>query len=117
LKTRATTALDAATLFTTFPEIGTPDEAAAFARVAGRCRLVRYGMDCYAYALLAAGQIDLVIEAGLKAYDIAAPIAVIEAAGGIVTDWEGGMVHHGGRVLAAANPALHAAARELLNGG
>jgi fructose-1,6-bisphosphatase/inositol monophosphatase family enzyme len=50
---------------------------------------VRYGTDCYAYALIAAGQIDLVIEAGLKAYDVQAPIAVIEAAGGIVTDWQG----------------------------
>ncbi len=117
LKSKATTALDAAILFTTFPEVGTPAERAAFARVAARCRLVRYGMDCYAYALVAAGQIDLVIEAGLNAYDIAAPIAVIEAAGGIVTDWEGGKVHHGGRAVAAANPAIHAAALAVLNGG
>lgn len=116
LKTRPTTGLDSAILFTTFPEIGTPSEGAAFARVAARCRLVRYGMDCYAYALVAAGQIDLVIEAGLNAYDIAAPIAVIEAAGGVVTDWEGGKVHHGGRAVAAANPVLHAAALSALNG-
>jgi histidinol phosphatase-like enzyme (inositol monophosphatase family) len=117
LKSGANHALGVAILFTTFPEIGTAAEAAAFARVAGRCRLVRYGMDCYAYALLAAGQIDLVIEAGLQAYDIAAPIAVIEAAGGIVTDWEGGKVHSGGRVIAAANPVLHAATLSVLNGG
>jgi fructose-1,6-bisphosphatase/inositol monophosphatase family enzyme len=71
-------------------------------------------MDCYAYALLAAGQIDLVIEAGLAAYDICAPIAVIEAAGGIVTDWQGGPVHAGGRALAAANPDIHAAALAIL---
>ncbi len=116
LQSKVNPALDAAILFTTFPEIGTPAEAAAFARVASRCRLVRYGMDCYAYALLAAGQIDLVIEAGLNAYDIAAPIAVIEAAGGIVTDWDGGKVHHGGRAVAAANPALHAATLSALNG-
>lgn len=115
LKSKVNSALDAAILFTTFPEIGTPDEAAAFARVASRCKLVRYGMDCYAYALLAAGQVDLVIEAGLNAYDIAAPIAVIEAAGGVVTNWEGGRVHHGGRAVAAANPALHAAALSALN--
>ena len=117
LWTRSTAALDAAILFTTFPEVGTPAEGAAFARVAAQCRLVRYGMDCYAYALLAAGQIDLVIEAGLNAYDIAAPIAVIEAAGGVVTDWEGRKVHHGGRAVAAANPAIHAAALAVLNGG
>ena len=62
----------------------------------------------------ALGQVDLVIEAGLQAYDIQAPIAVIEAAGGIVTNWEGGPVHEGGRALAAATPELHAAALDLL---
>ena len=101
---------------TTFPEIGTADEAAAFRRVADRARLVRYGMDCYAYALIAAGQVDLVIEAGLQAYDVQAPIAVIEAAGGIVTNWEGGPAHDGGRILAAANSRIHAEALALLSG-
>ncbi|MGP6086538.1 histidinol-phosphatase [Antarctobacter jejuensis] len=113
-RTRATPALEDAILFTTFPEIGTPEDRAGFERVAEQVRLVRYGMDCYAYALLAAGQIDLVIEAGLQAYDILAPIAVIEAAGGVVTNWEGGPVHDGGRAVAAANPQLHAAALDLL---
>ncbi|MDA7425387.1 histidinol-phosphatase [Thalassococcus lentus] len=117
LVTRTTKGLEDAILFTTFPEIGTPQERAGFERVAQDCKLVRYGMDCYAYALLAAGQIDLVIEAGLNAYDIQAPIAVIKAAGGIVTDWEGNPVHDGGRVVAAANSALHAAALERLNAG
>ena len=101
-------------LFTTFPEVGSDGEGAAFRRVAQAVRLVRYGMDCYAYALLAAGQIDLVIEAGLNSYDIQAPIAVIEAAGGIVTDWRGGPAHEGGRVLAAAGRAQHEAALALL---
>ena len=116
LATRSTPALDQAILFTTFPEIGTPDERTRFEAVRDRVRLTRYGMDCYAYALLAAGQIDLVIEAGLNAYDIQAPIAVIEAAGGLVTDWQGGPAHDGGRVLAAANADLHAAALGLLAG-
>ncbi len=71
-------------------------------------------MDCYAYALLAAGQIDLVIEAGLQTYDVQAPIAVIEAAGGIVTDWDGKPAHNGGRTLAAATPDLHEKALALL---
>ncbi len=106
--------LETAVLFTTFPEVGTPDDRAAFLRVAEHVQLTRYGCDCYAYALLAAGQIDLVIEAGLNAYDIQAPIAVIEAAGGIVTDWSGGPVHQGGRALAAATPELHARAMALL---
>jgi histidinol phosphatase-like enzyme (inositol monophosphatase family) len=105
-----------AILFSTFPEVGTFEEGAAFRRVASCAKLVRYGTDCYAYALIAAGQIDLVIEAGLKAYDVQAPIAVIEAAGGIVTDWKGRPCLDGGRVLAAANAAVHAEALALLNG-
>ena len=84
--------------------------------MSGAVRLTRYGLDCYAYALLALGQVDLVIEAGLQSYDIVAPIAVIEAAGGIVTDWQGGPAQGGGRVLAAATPELHAAAMALLAG-
>jgi histidinol phosphatase-like enzyme (inositol monophosphatase family) len=108
--------LSQAILFTTFPEVGSPDEGAAFRRVASGTKLVRYGTDCYAYALLAAGQIDLVIEAGLQAYDVQAPIAVIEAAGGIVTDWLGRPALDGGQVLAAASPELHAEALALLNG-
>ncbi len=115
LQARSDRALDAATLFTTFPEIGTEAEKAAFDLVAREVQLTRYGMDCYAYAMLAAGQIDLVIEAGLSAYDIAAPIAVIEAAGGIVTDWQGAPVHDGGRVLAAASRQQHDAALTILS--
>lgn len=118
LATRPARPLGQAILFTTFPEIGTPAERAAFGRVADRVRLTRYGLDCYAYALVAAGQIDLVIEAGLHPYDVAAPIAVIEAAGGIVTDWQGRPAHDtaasGGRILAAANRAIHAEALALL---
>ncbi|WP_170422890.1 histidinol-phosphatase [Ruegeria arenilitoris] len=114
LKTRQTTALDQAIVFTTFPEVGTPEDRAGFEAVAGQAKLTRYGMDCYAYALVASGQVDLVIESGLNAYDIQAPIAVIQAAGGVVTDWQGGPAHNGGRALAAANPELHAAALEVL---
>jgi histidinol phosphatase-like enzyme (inositol monophosphatase family) len=114
LRTRAPRPLSDATVFTTFPEVGTAADAHAFQEVARRARLTRYGMDCYAYALVAAGQIDLVIEAGLHPFDIAAPIAVIEAAGGIVTDWTGGPAHHGGRILAAANSEIHAEALAIL---
>ncbi|WP_146589760.1 inositol monophosphatase family protein [Puniceibacterium confluentis] len=116
LATRGTAALAESVLFTTFPEVGTSQDRAAFERVAAGVRLTRYGLDCYAYALLAAGQVDLVIEAGLNPYDIHAPIAVIQAAGGIVTDWDGGPAHFGGRVVAAANSALHARALERLHG-
>lgn len=114
--TRPTETLDQATIFTTFPEVGSPAEGAAFAELAAQCKLTRYGMDCYAYALVAAGQVDLVVEAGLNAYDIQGPMAVVEAAGGIVTDWDGGPAHEGGRVIAAANETIHAAALETLKG-
>ena len=114
LQTRAARPLSQSILFTTFPEVGSDAERAAFNAVADQAQLVRYGCDCYAYALLAAGQIDLVIEAGLNSYDIQAPIALIQAAGGIVTDWDGNPVHNGGQVIAAANRAIHQKAMEIL---
>lgn len=114
IRARAPRPLSEAILFSTFPEVGTPEEGAAFRRVVPKVRLTRYGMDCYAYALIAAGQIDLVIEAGLQSYDVQAPIAVIEAAGGIVTDWQGRPAPQGGQILAAANREIHAAALKLL---
>jgi histidinol phosphatase-like enzyme (inositol monophosphatase family) len=114
LRTLAPRPLSEAIVFTTFPEVGTLADAVAFQAVSEKAKLTRYGMDCYAYALVAAGQVDLVIEASLQAYDIQAPIAVIQAAGGIVTDWQGGPAHHGGRALAAANADIHSAALAIL---
>ena len=114
LKTVGDKPLNEAVLFTTFPEVGTAQDRTGFEAVAKHVKLVRYGMDCYAYALLAAGQIDLVIEAGLSNYDIQGPIAVVQAAGGIVTDWQGGPAHNGGRVLAAASAQQHQAALDIL---
>lgn len=114
LRAAPSAALADAIMFTTFPELGTNSERHAFEAVRDAVKLVRYGCDCYAYGLLAAGQIDLVIEAGLQSYDVAAPIAVIQAAGGIVTNWDGGPAHEGGRILAASSPGLHAAAQALL---
>lgn len=115
LKTRGPRPLSEAILFTTFPEVGTTAEAEAFHAVSRACKLTRYGMDCYAYGLVAAGQIDLVIEAGLQSYDVTAPIAVIQAAGGVVTDWQGRPAHEGGRILAAANAQIHAEALAILS--
>lgn len=114
-KTRSCSDLSQAVLFSTFPEIGSAAEKQAFDRVSQGSKLTRYGMDCYAYALLASGQIDLVIEAGLNAYDIQAPIAVIEAAGGVITGWDGGTAQHGGRVVAAGDRRMHQKALEMLN--
>ena len=103
-----------AILYTTHPGVGSKVEEVAFHALAKNVRLLRYGMDCYAYALLAAGTIDLVVEAGLFPYDIQAPIAVIQAAGGVITDWDGHPAHEGGRVLAAASAELHASAMKVL---
>ncbi|OCX62304.1 histidinol-phosphatase [Thioclava sp. SK-1] len=112
---RATADLSDAVLFSTFPEVGTAAEGAAFHALSRQVKLTRYGMDCYAYALLAAGQIDLVVEAGLQPYDIQGPMAVVQAAGGIVTNWQGGPACRGGQVIAAANAQVHQAAMQVLN--
>lgn len=117
LATSGRRTLAEARMMTTHPVIGTEDERAAFLRVAGKVQLTRYGLDGYGYALVATGSVDLVIEAGLQPYDVLAPIAVIEAAGGIVTDWKGRPALQGGRILAAANADLHRAALELLGAG
>lgn len=114
LATRKRRSFDAATLLSTFPEIGSALERRAFEAVSKSVQLTRYGMDCYGYALLAVGHVDLVIEAGLQPYDIHAPIAVIKAAGGIVSNWQGGTAHHGGRVIASANADIHAVALAVL---
>lgn len=116
LKTSATTALSDAMVMATHPEIfSTPKERVAFERVADQCRMVRWGGDCYAYGLLALGAVDLVVESSLKAFDIQALIPIIEAAGGLVTNWQGGTCYDGGQILAAANLEIHKAAMDALN--
>ena len=105
-----------ATLMTTSPDIFGERETAAFHRLRRATRLTRYGADCYAYALLAAGHVDLVVEDGLQIYDIAAPLALMAAAGATVSDWQGGDPSRGGGVVAAATPALHARALTVLQG-
>ena len=92
-------------------------EASAFARLADKTRLARFSMDAYAYALLAHGELDLVVEAGLQHHDYAALAPVVEGAGGVITNWAGEPVGSDarGETVAAASPALHAAALEVLN--
>lgn len=115
LKVRTCENLSDAILLTTFPEIGTDAERRSFEAVRDRVKLTRYGLDCYGYALLALGQVDLVIEAGLSRYDISAPIAVVEAAGGVVTNWQGNPIEDGGQVIAACDKEVHSQALEVLN--
>ncbi|RDE08388.1 histidinol-phosphatase [Pelagibacterium lacus] len=82
------------------------------------CREVlvtRYGLDCYAYCLLASGHLDLVVEAGLKNVDIAPLVPIIEAAGGVVSTWNGERAEQGGTCVAAATPQLHEQAMKILS--
>ncbi len=114
ITTRPCPDLAVATLYTTTPDMFTPREWEGYRRVESRVRLARYGVDCYAYALVALGHVDLVVESSLNAYDIAAPAALIQAAGGIVTDWRGGDCRWGGTAIAAGDPAVHAEALAIL---
>ena len=114
LHTRQLTNLAEATLMTTSPHLFVDGQKAAYGRVESAVRMARYGCDCYAYCMLAAGHVDLVIESGLKPYDIVALIPIIEGAGGIVTAWDGGSAANGGSVVAAGDRRVHAAALELL---
>lgn len=114
LSTRATKSLGEATLCTTTPAIFEPRHRAAFDRLERQVCLSRYGTDCYAYCMLAAGGVDLVVEAGLQPYDIVALIPIIEQAGGVVTDWGGGPAEKGGAIIAAASAELHAQALDIL---
>lgn len=108
LRTRACAALADAIVVTTDPRFfAAQREAAAFAAVTQGARFTRYGGDLYCYTQLAMGLTDVVIETGLKPYDIQALIPVIEAAGGVVTDWRGGPCYDGGDVLACGDRALH----------
>jgi histidinol phosphatase-like enzyme (inositol monophosphatase family) len=101
-----------ATLYTTSPDLFEGDESAAFERLSRSVRMRRFGGDCYSYALLAAGHVDLVLETGLQPYDYLALTPVIQGAGGLITDWSGRALdmRSDGRVLAAANAMLHAQA-------
>ena len=102
-------------LMTTAPEIFDEASMQKFQSLTQSVRMTRYGADCYAYCQVASGQVGLVVEAGLQIYDVGALIPIIENAGGKFTDWEGNSVTHGGRVIAAANEAVHSSALEILN--
>jgi len=109
LATRVCPRLEAASVTTTDPRLfKSARERAAYGAVTEGTRLVRYGGDCYCYTRLAMGLVDIVIETGLHAYDIQALIPLIENAGGVVTNWEGGSCDRGGDVLACGDRALHA---------
>ncbi|MCC7345951.1 MAG: histidinol-phosphatase [Variibacter sp.] len=116
LQVRPCAAIGEALLYTTSPLLMDAPDRAAFERVQAEVRLSRYGGDCYAYCMLAAGHVDLVIETGLNPYDVMALVPIIEGAGGIITTWEGERAERGGRLVAAGDKRVHAAALDILKG-
>ena len=116
VRCRACHTLDAATLFATTPEMFKGGDAACFVRLSATVKLTRFGADCYAYGLVAAGFVDLVLEAGLKPYDFCAMVPIVEGAGGVATDWRGTSLDlaSDGRVLVAGDRRTHEAALRLL---
>jgi histidinol phosphatase-like enzyme (inositol monophosphatase family) len=116
LRTRPTTALADAVIATAVPEAFPGRFAAAGEALSGTGTLRRWGGDCYMYAQLALGCVDVVVEAILEPYDFAALVPVVQGAGGVMTDWSGAplTMASAGDVVAAATPELHRAALELL---
>ncbi len=108
VRTRACAALDRAHLATTGPGLFAPPERARFERLAAASRDVLWGGDCYNYGLLAAGHLDLVVESGLKLFDFAALVPIVEGAGGAMRDWQGRPLGRdsAGDVIAAGDPGL-----------
>ena len=96
-------------LLNTTPALFDKKERPIFEKVEKQVRLIRYGTDCYGYAMLASGHADLVIESNMKIHDIFALIPIVEGAGGIITDWQGNSASNGGQILACGNKRLHEA--------
>jgi myo-inositol-1(or 4)-monophosphatase len=115
LRVRPCATLAEAVLFTTSPLLMNAADRAAFGRVEAAARLSRYGGDCYAYCMLAAGHVDLVIETELKPYDVLALIPIITGAGGVITTWENASPAAGGRIVAAGDRRVHAQALTILS--
>ena len=117
LRVRACAALPEAVLCATDPgAYFSPEQLSAFARVERLAKMTRYGGDCYLFAALALGFVDIVIEANFHAWDVAALIPLVEGAGGIITDWQGGSAQDGRTILACGDPRIHAEAMTLLAG-
>ncbi|KDP41756.1 hypothetical protein JCGZ_26774 [Jatropha curcas] len=123
LSTRTCAKLSQAYLYTTSPHLFSGDAEEAFARLRSKVKMPLYGCDCYAFALLASGYVDLAIESGVKPYDFLSLIPVIEGAGGIITDWKGGSLFWDAspnsratsfNILAAGDKQIHQQALDTL---
>ncbi|MBV8764209.1 MAG: histidinol-phosphatase [Hyphomicrobiales bacterium] len=115
LRVRACPSVSEAVISTTHPGMMAPPERQRYDRLETRAKLSRYGGDCYAYAMLAAGHIDLVVESGLNPYDIVAIIPIVEGAGGVITSWSGEDASRGGTIIAAGDKRVHEEALAILN--
>jgi fructose-1,6-bisphosphatase/inositol monophosphatase family enzyme len=108
--------LGKAALYATTPDMFHDADVASWERLKKAIKLTRYGADCYAAGLLASGFVDLMVEASLQPYDYLALVPVIEGAGGVITDWQGGQLglESDGRILAAGDARAHDLALRLL---
>ena len=116
LQSRKGVALGDAVIWASSTITGKPELFAATQRLAGHVRMLRYGSDCIAMAMLAEGHIDAVIETGLDIYDIAAQVPIVTGAGGIITALDGTNALAAHTILAAGDRALHTAISVLLQG-
>jgi len=118
VRVRACAGLAAATMLTTAPDMMDGPAAEPYERLRSAVKLSRFGGDCYAYAMLASGHVDLVVERKLKPFDYAALVPVIEQAGGRISDWTGKALDlaSDGQVVAAGDARVHAAALAMLRG-
>lgn len=116
LGTRRCATLKEATIMTTSPHLYNAEKLEALHRLEADAKLTRYGFDCYAFAMLASGHVDCVLEAGVQAYDVVALIPIVEGAGGVMTTWDGGNAAQGGDVIACGDLRLHDQALSKLKG-
>ncbi len=115
IRTRACAGLADAVFMTTDPALfRSQRERSALEILRSSARLTRYGGDCYAYAMMASGFVDVIVECGLGRYDIVPLIPVIEAAGGRVSTWDGEPATSGGNIVACGDPQLHRAVLDIL---
>ncbi len=118
VRARRCPGLDEALMCTSSPHYFEGEDLAAFERLRAAVKWAYYGADCYGFGLLASGHLDLAVETRLDNYDFCALAPVVEAAGGVITDWRGAplTLDSDGRVLAAGDAAAHAQALDRLAG-
>ena len=115
IKTRNKKKLIEAVASSTTPRLFDDHSLDVFKIVMNKSLFVRWGLDCLGFSLLASGLIDLVLEAGLKSYDVQAAIPIIEGAGGKISSWDGGDPREGGNILASGSQELHEEVLKLIN--